>query len=158
MLDQFRREAESPALPCWDDVLVENGAAAPKSCLSPLEMRSPTATDGLLLADMASTAMRTTFHQLSLCFCLTGETSSRTLILYVSYFSIFGWVNNQQAASWPRVIETKLGQTLVFDPGRSTGRLRTCPFLGTLCALLCGETLVLERLVAICNVYWRKDD
>ena len=34
----------SPALPCSrDGALVGNGAAAPKSCLSPLEMRSPTA-------------------------------------------------------------------------------------------------------------------
>ena len=39
-----------PTLPCsWDDAQVGNGAAAPKSCLSPLEMRSPIATGGLLL-------------------------------------------------------------------------------------------------------------
>ena len=31
---------ESPALPCRDDVLAKNGAAAPKSCLSPLEVRT----------------------------------------------------------------------------------------------------------------------
>ena len=40
--------AEPPAPPCRDDVLVENGAAAPKSCLPSLEMRSPIAADGLL--------------------------------------------------------------------------------------------------------------
>ena len=38
--------AEPPALPCRDGVLVENGAAAPKSCLPPLEMRSPKAAGG----------------------------------------------------------------------------------------------------------------
>ena len=30
---------QPPALPCRDDVVVENGAAATKSCLSSLEMR-----------------------------------------------------------------------------------------------------------------------
>ena len=44
----FGVKAEPPALPCRDDLLVENGAAAPKSCLSPLERRSPTAAGGLL--------------------------------------------------------------------------------------------------------------
>ena len=33
----FGVKAEPPALPCRDDVVVENGAAAPKSCLSPLD-------------------------------------------------------------------------------------------------------------------------
>ena len=36
----FGMKAEPPALSCRDDVLVENGAAAPKLCLSPLEMRT----------------------------------------------------------------------------------------------------------------------
>ena len=58
----FGVKAEPPALPCRDDVLVENGAAAPNSCLSPLEMRSPTAAGDLLPAGMATTATRTTFH------------------------------------------------------------------------------------------------
>ena len=31
----FGVKAEPPALPCRDNVLVENGAAAPKSCPSP---------------------------------------------------------------------------------------------------------------------------
>ena len=74
----FGVKAEPPALPCRDDVVAENSAAAPKSCLSPLEMRSPTAAGGLLLAGMTTTAMRTTFHQLPLWFCLTEETNSRT--------------------------------------------------------------------------------
>ena len=129
-----------------------------KSCLSPLEVYLPTAVGGLLPADMASTATRTTFHQLPLWFCLTEETNLKTSIIYVSYYSSFGWINNQQAPFWPKVIETKSGQNLVFDPGGSTGRLRACSFLGTWRAFLCGEAPVLERLVAICSVYWRKDD
>ena len=42
----FGVKANPPALPCRDDVLVEEGAAAPKSCLPSLEMRSPTAAGG----------------------------------------------------------------------------------------------------------------
>ena len=44
----FGVEAEHLALPCRDDVLAKNGAAAPKSCLSPWDMRTTTATGGLL--------------------------------------------------------------------------------------------------------------
>ena len=46
----------------------------------------------------------------------------------------------------------------MFDPGGSESRLRTCAFLGTWRALLYGEVLVLERLVAICSVFWRIAD
>ena len=53
---------ESPALPCKDDVLVKNGDALPKSCLSSLEMHSPSAAGGLLPAGDTSTATRTTFN------------------------------------------------------------------------------------------------
>ena len=41
-----------------------------------------------------------------------------------------------------KVLETKSRKTLVFGPGRSTGRLRACPFLGTWRALLSGEVFV----------------
>ena len=44
----FGQKLEPTTLPCRDDVVVNNGAAAPKLCLSPLEMRSPTAAGGLL--------------------------------------------------------------------------------------------------------------
>ena len=45
-----------PTLSCSrDDALVGSGAAAPKSCLSPLEMCSPTAAGGLLPAGKTST-------------------------------------------------------------------------------------------------------
>ena len=61
--------------------------------------------------------------------------------MYVPYISSFGEINNQQAPFWPRAIETKSGQNLVFDSGGSTGRLRACPFFGTWRALLCGEVM-----------------
>ena len=61
-----------PALPCSrDDALVGNGAATPKSCLSPLEMRTPTVPGGSLPAGTTSTATRTTFDQPPLWFCPT---------------------------------------------------------------------------------------
>ena len=46
----------------------------------------------------------------------------------------------------------------MFDIGGSEGNLHACPFLGTWRALLCREVFVLERLVAICSVFWRLDD
>ena len=49
----FGMKAEPPTLPHWDGVLVDKGAAAPKPCLSPVEMRTPTAAGGLLPADIA---------------------------------------------------------------------------------------------------------
>ena len=58
----FGVETEPPVLPCRDDFLVQNGAAASKSCLSPLGMRPPTVAGGLLPTGMASTATRTTFN------------------------------------------------------------------------------------------------
>ena len=58
--------AEPPALPCRDDVLVENGDASPKSCLPFLEMRSPLAAGGFLPTGETSTATRTTLSTTSL--------------------------------------------------------------------------------------------
>ena len=54
--------AEPPALPCRDDILVENGASSPKSCLQFLETRSPLADGGLFPNGEASTATTTTFN------------------------------------------------------------------------------------------------
>ena len=51
----FGVKAEPPALPCRDDVVVESGDAAPKSCLPSLEMRSSTAASGLVPTGEAST-------------------------------------------------------------------------------------------------------
>ena len=61
------------------------------------------------------------------------------------------WRNNLLAVpSCRRVIETKSGQNLMFDPGGSKGRLRACPFLGMWRALLCGKIG--------CNIFLRKED
>ena len=116
-------------------------------------MHSPTAASGLLPTGKTSTATNTTFHQLPLWFCLTEKTNLRTSILYVSYFSSFGWIDNQQAPFWPRIIETKSRETRMFDPSGSKGCLCACPFLGAWRALLYAKVLFLERLVAICNVF-----
>ena len=92
----FGVKAEPPALPCRDDVVVESGDAAPKSCLPSLEMRSPTAAGGLVLTGKASTTTETNFYQPSLRFYSAEETDSeanskeihlRTLTPYVSYDS-----------------------------------------------------------------------
>ena len=50
-----------PAFPCRDDAKIGKGAAAPKPCLSPEEMHTPTAAGGLLPVGTASTAIRTIF-------------------------------------------------------------------------------------------------
>ena len=69
---------EPPVLPCsWKDALVDNGAAAPNSCLPPLEMRSPTAASGVLPTGEASIATRTTFNQPLLRLYSTEETNSK---------------------------------------------------------------------------------
>ena len=86
----FGVKAEPPALPCRDDVLVENGAAAPKLYLPPLEMRSSTAAGGSPLTDEASVAMRTTFNQPPLRLYSTKETNSKERSTqYASYDSSF---------------------------------------------------------------------
>ena len=46
-------------------------------------------------------------------------------------------------------------QNIIFDPGGSKGRLSAYPFLGTQRALLCGELLILERLVATCSGFFK---
>ena len=97
----FGVKAKHLALPCRDDVFVENDAAAPKSCLSALEMRTPTAAGGLPSPGKTSTAKKTNLHQLALWFCPTVEKTMRTSILYASYYSIFWWMNNQQSPFWP---------------------------------------------------------
>ena len=116
-------------------------------------MRMPTLTGGLLSADMASTATRTTFDRPPLRFYSTEETNSkRSPIQYVLYYSSFFWRNNLLAApSCRRVVETKSGQNMVFDPGGSKGRLHAYPFLETWHALLCGEVYVrvLEEAAAL---------
>ena len=113
----FRLRVEPPALPCRDDVLVENSAAAPKSCLPSLEMRPPTAAGGLLPTGETSTATKITFNRPPLRLYLTEETNLRTSTQPVSYDSSF-W-NLLAAPSGRRVIETKSMQNSMFDPGGS---------------------------------------
>ena len=74
----FGIKAELPTFPPRDDILVDKGAAAPKPCLSPVEMRTRTSSDGLLPAGTASAATMTIFHQLPLWFYSTKEIKSRT--------------------------------------------------------------------------------
>ena len=75
---------ESSAPPCSEEnALVDNGAAAPKSCLPSLEMRSPTAAGGFLPTGEASIATRTTFNQPPLRLS-TEEVNSKTSTPYVS--------------------------------------------------------------------------
>ena len=140
----FGMMAEPPDLPFTGDVLVENGAAAPKSCLPSLEMRTATVAGGLLPTGEISTATKTTFNKSPLRPYATEETNSKEKKLWTSipstrYDSSF-W-KLLAALSCRRVIETKPGQNRTFDPGGSQSRLRACPFLGTWRALLCGEVM-----------------
>ena len=57
--DDFNRPL---ALPHRDDALADKGAAAPKPCLSSLEMPTLTAAGGLLPAGTASSAPMGNFH------------------------------------------------------------------------------------------------
>ena len=130
-----------PALPCsWEDALVDNGAAAPKSCLT---LRDALTNSRRWLAPRRHGHYNDEDYLLALpfWFCPTEDTNLTTSILHVSYFSSFGWTNNQQAPFWPRVIKTKSGQNRMFDPGDYQGRLRACPVLGTWRALFFGEFL-----------------
>ena len=130
-----------------------DGAAAPKSSLSPLEMRSPPAASGLP-AGKASTTTRITFYQAHLWFGPTEETNSdRTSNQYALYYNRSFWLSQLPAPFLRRVVQTESRQNLEFDPGRSQRRLRAYPFLGTWRTLLCGNVFFLKRLVAICGVF-----
>ena len=96
----FGTEAEPLDLPCRDDVLVEGGDAAPRSCLPSLEMRSSTAAGGLVPTGEASTATETTSNEPLLRFYATEEMNpeegskmenSWTSTLYASYDSSSSW-------------------------------------------------------------------
>ena len=123
----FGVKAEPPALPCRDDVVVESGDAAPKSCLPSLEMRSPTAAGGLVPTgeastptDTSSTATGTNFNQPPLRFYTTEETdleansketNLRTSTPYASSdSSVFQESNLLTALYCRRVVETKSRQ------------------------------------------------
>ena len=92
----FGVEAEPPDIPCWEDLLVEEGATPPESCLPSLEIRSPTAVGGSVPTGEASTATETTPNESLLRFYTTEEINpeedskmenSWTSTLYASYDS-----------------------------------------------------------------------
>ena len=89
-LTSFGMIAERPALPSRDDALVDKGDAAPKPCLSSVEIRTLAAAGGLLSADTTSTATRTIFHQPPLWFSPIEKMNSRTTsIQHATYYSGF---------------------------------------------------------------------
>ena len=138
-LNQFRHEGRTSRSPLQGWRSGRERRCAPKSCLPSLEMRSPTATGGLLPTGEASIATRTTFNQPSLRLYSIEETHSKKISTpYVSHGSSFFQNNNLPAAlSCRGAIETKSRQNKMFDPGGSQGHLRACPFLGSWRALLC---------------------
>ena len=84
----FGMKAEPPALPYRDDVVVESGNAAPKSCLPPLEIRTTTAAGGLLPIGKTSTVTETTSNEPFLQFYPTEKANcKKTSTPYVSYDS-----------------------------------------------------------------------
>ena len=143
----FGMKAEPPALiPCRDVSVVECGAAAFKSCLPSMEMRTSTAAGGLVPTGDASEAPETTLNEPPLRLCLTEETdlkaeNSWTSIPSASYdsSSVFQERNLSATTYCRRVVDTKSGQNRTFDPGGSRGHLRACPFSGSWRALVCGE-------------------
>ena len=102
----FGVKTEPLDLPCREDVLVEDGAAAPKLCPSSLEMRSPSP------ASDTSTATRTTFNKSSLQLYATKKTNLKkenlwTSVPYASYdISVFQKSNLPATPYCRRVIET----------------------------------------------------
>ena len=116
----FGVEAEPPDLPCKEDVLVEDGATAPKSCLPSLERHPTTAAGGLVLTGTTSTATDINFNQPPLRFCSTEETDleancKETSTPYVSYDSSAFQDSNLLAAHYcRRVVEIKSRQNKNF--------------------------------------------
>ena len=142
----FGMKAEPPALPCRDVSVVECGAAAFKSCLPSMEMRTSTAAGGLAPTGDASKASETILNEPPLRFCLTEETdlkaeSSRTSIPSASYdsSSVFQERNLSATPYCRRVVDTKSGQNRTFDPGGSRDHPRACPLLGSWRTLVCGK-------------------
>ena len=110
----FGVKAEPPALPCKDDVGVESGVAASESCLPYLEMRSSTATGGLVPTGKASTATDTNYNQPPLRFCSTKETDleancKKTSIPSASYDSSSAFQERNLSATpcCRRIVDTK---------------------------------------------------
>ena len=139
----FGVKAEPPDLPCREDVLVKDGAAAPKPCLPSFEMRSPTAAGGLVPTGKTFAATEITFIHPPLRLYSAKETNfKKSPTPYASSDSSVSQTSNLPAAPYcRRVVETKFRQNRTFDPGCSQGHLRACPFLGSWRALVCGEVM-----------------
>ena len=142
----FGIKAEPPALPCRDVSVVECGAAAFKSCLPSMEMRTSTAAGGLVPTGDASKASETTLNEPPLRFSLTEETdlkaeNSWTSFPSASYDSSSAFRERNLSATpyCRRVVDTKSGQNRTFDPGGSRGHLRAWSFLGSWRASVCGK-------------------
>ena len=151
----FGVKAGPPALPCRDDSVVESGTAAFESCLPSLEIHPSTAAGGLVPTGEASKATETNPNEPPLRFCSTEEMNregeskmedSWTSIPSASNdsSSVLQERNLSATPYYRRVVDTKSGQNRTFDPGGSRGHLRACPFLGSWCALVCGEDLRAE--------------
>ena len=105
----FGVKAEPPDLPCREDVLVEDGAAAPKSYLPSLEMRTTTAAGGLVSTGKTSTATEISFNGPLLWFYATEETNSKKKKSWTSVPS--AWYDSSfwkllAAPSCRKVVET----------------------------------------------------
>ena len=109
------------------DALVDKSAKASESCLSTVDMPTPTATVGLLATGIASTAMIAVFPRPRFSLSLGDKTMKNT-----------SPTNFNQLLYWNKVIRTKQRQTMVLDLGGCSGRLRGCPFLRGLHAMLSG--------------------
>ena len=121
-LTSFGDDSSAPlTLPCRDDALADKGAKAQKPCLSPVKMHTLIAAGGLLTAGTAFTALRTIFSPPFFSWSLGEETEKNTSRTNFNHLATH---------CWRKVIQTKLRQTLVFNPGGSTVRLHACPFLG----------------------------
>ena len=132
-----------PALPCSrEDALVDNGAAPPKSCLPPSEMRTTTPPGSLLSTVETSTATVTIFNQPPFRLYSTEETNLWTSVPSAWCDNSFRRNKLLTTPSCRRVIETKSGQNRMFDTGGSQGRLRACLFLVTWRALLYAQVHV----------------
>ena len=155
-LPSFGVKADPPTFPCRDGVLVDNGAAAPKSGLPPLEMRSPTAAGGLLPTGEASIATRTTYNPPPIRLFDRGDEfkgdkfKDPNSTRFVD--STFFWKNNLPVAPCHR---RKIGCLVqaVLKVVSASAR-----FWKRGARFFLVRLYVLERLVEICSVFfdWKK--
>ena len=146
--------AEPPALPCKDDVLVENGDASSKSCLSSLEKRRTTPASGFLPTGKSSTATKIIFNKSPLQFYSTeGATYKYGLQFHPS---------GTTAASGNCLLPPPAGELLKQNPdkiGRSIQailKVISAPayFWERGARLFAVRLCVWERLVMSCKVFF----